>query len=46
MNGLKIIIINQIFKDSKPLRGRELEVLNKTYKRLLSRTPTTFIKNK
>lgn len=29
-----------LFSNSKPLEGKELEVLNKTYRRLLSKTPT------
>jgi hypothetical protein len=37
-------LATMMFKGSKPMRGRELEILNKTYKRLLSPTPTTFIK--
>lgn len=35
-----IHISNLLFNGSKPLEGKELEVLNKTFKRLLSKTPT------
>lgn len=35
-------ISNLIFANSKPLKGKELDVLNKTFKRLLSKTPTKF----
>lgn len=31
---------NMLFKGSRPLGGKELEILNKTYDRLLSQTPT------
>lgn len=38
---MKIIkIANDIFKNTKPLEGKELEILNKTFKRLLKKTPT------
>ncbi len=38
---MKIIkLANNIFKHTKPLAGKELEILNKTFKRLLSKTPT------
>lgn len=33
-------ISNALFSRSMPLEGEELDVLNKTYKRLLSKTPT------
>ena len=33
-------VSTMLFKGTKPLGGKELEVLNKTYKRLLSKTPT------
>lgn len=33
-------ISNVLFSNSKPLEGKELDVLNKTYRRLLSKTPT------
>lgn len=37
---MKIIkLANDIFKNTKPLEGKELEILNKTFKRLL-KTPT------
>jgi len=34
------------FKDSKPMIGKELEILRKTSSRLISKTPTTLNKNK
>ena len=38
---MKIIkIANDIFKHTKPLESKELEILNKTFKRLLKKTPT------
>lgn len=35
-----ISLANKLYKDAKPLEGKALEILNKTYKRLLSKTPT------
>lgn len=35
-----INLSNMIFNGSKPLEGKELEILNKTYNRLLSQKPT------
>jgi len=38
---MKIIkLSNDIFKHTKPLEDKELEILNKTFKRLLKKTPT------
>lgn len=39
-----VSIANEMFKGSQPMTGRELQVLKKTYKRLLSKTPTSFHK--
>ncbi len=47
MEVIKIITIsNEMFKGSKPMNGRELQILNKTSSRLLSKTPTSLRKNK
>ncbi len=47
MEVLEIITFsNEMFKGSKPMSGRELQILNKTASRLLSKTPTTLRKNK
>ena len=35
-----ISIANEIYKNAKPLEGIELSILNKTFTRLLSKTPT------
>jgi len=35
-----IELTNDIFKYTKSLNSKELEILNKTFKRLLSKTPT------
>jgi hypothetical protein len=35
-----IKLANEIFKNTKPLEGKEMEILNKTFKKLLSKTPT------
>lgn len=35
-------LANELYKDAKPLEGKAIEILNKTYKRLLSKTPTKF----
>lgn len=35
-----ILWANELFKDSKPMDDMGLEVLNKTFKRLLKKTPT------
>jgi hypothetical protein len=34
----------EMFKDSKPMNGKELEILKKTSSRLISKTPTTLNK--
>ena len=36
-----INFVNKMFKGSKPMTGKELEILNKTASRLISDTPTT-----
>lgn len=36
-----INLVNKMFKGSKPMIGKELEILNKTASRLISDTPTT-----
>ena len=47
MKTLEVVILsNEMFKGSKPMTGKELEVLNKTATRLLSKTPTSLRKNK
>jgi hypothetical protein len=38
-----ISLANEMFKGSKPMMGEELELLRKTYKRLLKNSPTSFI---
>ena len=39
-----ISLANEMFKGSKPMVGEELEILKRTYKRLLKNTPTSFRK--
>jgi len=39
-----ISLANEMFKGSKPMVGEELEILRRTYKRLLRNTPTSFRK--
>jgi len=39
-----ISLANEMFKESKPMIGEELELLKKTYRRLLKNTPTSFKK--
>ena len=46
-NQLDVIsMANNIFRKSKPMEGIELEVLNKTFARLLSNKPTTLHKRR
>ena len=35
-----IHLSNKLFKDAKPLTGKELKILEETYSKLLSKTPT------
>jgi len=37
-----ISLANEMFKGSKPMMGEELELLRRTYKRLLRNSPTSF----
>ncbi len=39
-----VSIANEMFKGSKPMVGEELELLKKTYKRLLNNRPTSFLR--
>jgi len=44
-NSVDLILMgNEMFKNSEPMSGRELHVLRKTSKRLISDKPTTLNK--